>query len=909
MTPRAVVVRMRLLCLALVLLLPLASATSAPLVDDPAGDVDATGFAHADLRALSIEPTADGLALRVTLERLAAPPLGYACVVVFDVGGAARYAGLVASDDIHYFAGPFDRATMREGGVDEIRGSFEPGTPGVVTIQLPRAKLPPNATALERITVYTLDISGGLLDTPYRKLDEAGGAARLDLVPSVPTAPAPASIPSAPPAARTVPGEGLLGLVAAGALAVLGKGQDPSRSLRRREARSVRGVTLAVVLAALLVVPSASALGLFADGIDVAPTRAGDGLRYARVGVFDTGDEIRPANETIVVLAQGAAHGADRFGFERAADALEVRAWRGERASSERCLVLEGGVETVRRDVLAGVIYAGGSASANGPPVVTTRAQSASDEYVTRFRQPCAGANPEGGARLREGDPLPPVALAGLGLAMAPVTNASDPGVATEFQGREALRFAFHADAGGWVNVTLADGLPGIVEATLVGLGSVGTELSGFDTDTAPLRITLEGYARGEGAEASRYASAALPARHPEATAPANALALEDTAFHLAYPYADALAQVRDDPSACGAPGWFDQHPDARLAHASYAAKGHDAMVPTLAAEGIWQLMFVAGTDVCSAETARVAGAAGQRVVHTYPAEMPVLERPGALGAPMRAMPATVAPSALLAQLADANGVGRVEGLTYWGGSGSLELRDVPVFGPEQDGDYQGRMASLDAWSGAIRGVMATRGSVTHAITVDRPALSSLPPARSVAIMSGGPAVGVGLAALGALALVALLVKLALLPAYTRLRRASLLDNPVRARLYDRVRAEPGIHQAELVDFAGVGKGATVRHLDQLARHKLLVRLDVDGFARYYAAGEVPPEAARREAILRSDATRAVYELYAREPHISLRAAAERLGVAAPTVFRARKKLENAGLLPAAPEASVAVAA
>jgi DNA-binding Lrp family transcriptional regulator len=51
-----------------------------------------------------------------------------------------------------------------------------------------------------------------------------------------------------------------------------------------------------------------------------------------------------------------------------------------------------------------------------------------------------------------------------------------------------------------------------------------------------------------------------------------------------------------------------------------------------------------------------------------------------------------------------------------------------------------------------------------------------------------------------------------------------------------------------------------------------------------------------------------VYDLYAREPTIPLREAGARLGLSAPSVHRAKKKLEKAGLLPAAREALVAQA-
>jgi hypothetical protein len=231
-----------------------------------------------------------------------------------------------------------------------------------------------------------------------------------------------------------------------------------------------------------------------------------------------------------------------------------------------------------------------------------------------------------------------------------------------------------------------------------------------------------------------------------------------------------------------------------------------------------------------------------------------------------------------------------------------------------QQGTEEGSLVFVDAATGGATGVASTRR------TVDNPGLIALGAAArdlpgssgtSAASALAGPGVGVGLgvgAATG-LALLVVLVKFLLIPLFTRLRRDGLLDNAVRARLYERVRVEPGIHLAELVDYAAIGEGATRHHLDQLVKHRLLVRLEEEKFVRYFAAGEVPPEVARREAILHAGSLREVYDLYCREPRLTLREAGARLGLSAPSVHRAKKRLENAGLLPAAAEAEVIAAA
>jgi len=56
---------------------------------------------------------------------------------------------------------------------------------------------------------------------------------------------------------------------------------------------------------------------------------------------------------------------------------------------------------------------------------------------------------------------------------------------------------------------------------------------------------------------------------------------------------------------------------------------------------------------------------------------------------------------------------------------------------------------------------------------------------------------------------------------------------------------------------------------------------------------------ARRLASLRPGSLREVYDLFAGQPPLTLRAAARRLGMSAPSVYRAKRRLEREGLLSA----------
>ena len=134
---------------------------------------------------------------------------------------------------------------------------------------------------------------------------------------------------------------------------------------------------------------------------------------------------------------------------------------------------------------------------------------------------------------------------------------------------------------------------------------------------------------------------------------------------------------------------------------------------------------------------------------------------------------------------------------------------------------------------------------------------------------------------------------------YTRIPAAAVLRNTIRSRVYERVREEPAIHQAAIANLLGIGNGTARYHLDKLASHHLVYAMNDGHHVRFYASGSVPPTAARQIGALKTGSLRRVYNLLVAEPQLSLREAGSRLGMAAPSVWRAKKRLEREGLLPA----------
>lgn len=653
---------------------------------------------------------------------------------------------------------------------------------------------------------------------------------------------------------------------------------------------------------------------LFGAGGDVrpAPTVAGDALRYERAWA---GDEGYQETETLLVVAEGASRAVDAFGSERDTVAFVATAGTGEDATyALRCHVLAGAPDLVRSDVIAGEVLQRGSGQWFGPLQLATLESSAAEMYAkTRFFGGCPGANPLGGMVLREGDTLASdVALLGIGLRARGVLDTSLPAARDTVEGRDALTFVLppaEGDGRG-IAVTFADGLPGVVRVVAEDAGTVCFEF-GCVTTEEPLTVTLQGYAPGQGETLAGGLDARLPDAHPDGLVPLDALRVDDGAFALSYPYDDAFAAVVADPSLCvGA--FLREHRDAFLARASFDPNERDPAAPLAETDGGWRLLFVTPDGAaCEALAIRVrspiAGLPG--VARNYPEEP--LGRGDLLGLPTEA-PTLGIPGALAARLVALEGQDprASQAFSYvvlptTPPRAILEVSEVPYFGGSESGTVEGTMTEVDLSTGARLAILEGTSTTSKDVTLGSGAMGFPSEQRSFAALVGGPTLGqglgVGLIALGLLAL----VKLVIAPLYTRLVRSALLDNPVRARLFEQVRREPGIHRADLIDYAGVGVGATTRHLDQLVRHRYLVALPTDGFVRYFAAGDVPPTLARREALLHAGSHRRVYELYAAEPGLSLREAASRLGMSAPSVHRAKKRLEAAGLLPAAVEARV----
>lgn len=681
-----------------------------------------------------------------------------------------------------------------------------------------------------------------------------------------------------------------------------------------------------LLLALLLLLPAAGATTGPAPPEDfpvrVEPFHAGDRLRY----------ETDRAGVAHLVEVLGPTDAADLHGVLRPARAFRHEVVReGAIVGGELCHLA--GAQPVRREGAWGqVAMTPGEPGkpgrdAEGRSLLYPTAHAVGFAIHSDFPPVCAhpfmGQTSLGGRTFVAGDRIRPADLHP-GRVSTP-DGLSQPALPTTFHGRPALEFRFNDTRGATLRYVVADGLPGLVAW---GGATGGVQLAGFQPGVGPATDV-----------APTPPAAAHDAPNPRAGfTPPVGTTLDEAALDLPYPFAEAFEALLDDRKV-GLREFLLAHPGAVLTYAEYDRwKTYDEASVSdprgglrsgdgFDTDGGWRMYFTDGTSAFDATTTRLSGV---RAPDQPLARMPVTTTRNA-GETDEPEPAPRLARSIdgetLARLAEAHGVrvGTVESLRYraWAtDEGEPRARvfvsDVAYRPDGQPGKPVGHMVEIVPEDGRVRAVWATTR------TSQEPVLSGIlpgsaggvppPPARlaettaPLVVQRGeglagtpalGPAAVAGAAAATALLLALLALKLAV-PLYTRLRRERLLDHPARARLVEMVRAKPGIRHAELLAAMDLSRGTVQHHLDQLVRHDLLVPLRAgnDATLGYCVAGALPPHEARRLSLLRRGHLGAVHDLYRAEPTLSLREAARRLGIRAPSVHKARRKLEAEGLLP-----------
>lgn len=138
---------------------------------------------------------------------------------------------------------------------------------------------------------------------------------------------------------------------------------------------------------------------------------------------------------------------------------------------------------------------------------------------------------------------------------------------------------------------------------------------------------------------------------------------------------------------------------------------------------------------------------------------------------------------------------------------------------------------------------------------------------------------------------------LPLFPFHTRLERDELLDHPLRRRIMEAIRDEPGIHRAGVAGRLDAAESTVRHHLDKLRSGGLVTTNEDHGFVCYFPRGEV--DARLREAlpVLLKPGPRKVLQALIERPGRSNKELSEATGLSPSTVHHHVQRLREAGLV------------
>lgn len=137
----------------------------------------------------------------------------------------------------------------------------------------------------------------------------------------------------------------------------------------------------------------------------------------------------------------------------------------------------------------------------------------------------------------------------------------------------------------------------------------------------------------------------------------------------------------------------------------------------------------------------------------------------------------------------------------------------------------------------------------------------------------------------------------ALVTRYVSPREA--LQNPQRAMLFGFIKATPGVHLKQLSEEFNMKTSSILWHIRKLEAADLVRSERANGFRVFYtvAGGVELKKVSRAMTALQNENARAIQALVERHPGITVRAAAERLGVHSGTVRWHLRKLRDFGLV------------
>ncbi len=132
---------------------------------------------------------------------------------------------------------------------------------------------------------------------------------------------------------------------------------------------------------------------------------------------------------------------------------------------------------------------------------------------------------------------------------------------------------------------------------------------------------------------------------------------------------------------------------------------------------------------------------------------------------------------------------------------------------------------------------------------------------------------------------------------YAKVRGAKTLNHPMRERLVELIRSNPGITAPEMHKQVEGGWTTVVYHLRVLEREKF-VSSTVDGrYRRFFERDSVEPSRRGRLGVLRNERTRSILDRIRRDPGVAHGRLAKDAGVSMPAVYWHIDRLETVGLV------------
>ena len=219
-------------------------------------------------------------------------------------------------------------------------------------------------------------------------------------------------------------------------------------------------------------------------------------------------------------------------------------------------------------------------------------------------------------------------------------------------------------------------------------------------------------------------------------------------------------------------------------------------------------------------------------------------------------------------------------------------------------GDGMGKGVSAIG-SGAGAAFVGVGGLVLALFTPIASVLSSLrPDGMPVVVYAGMTAAGTGAVAGGAqFGVWALLKKLfplglPLMGLFSRIDKDELLEHERRARIYELIKQNPGIHLSEIARELEYAWGTTLHHLRKLRADHLILFKDVGHHKSFFINGSGLTEIQMQAMSLVKNGTLANLAQYLElHPRVSLKELSEALNISPPLAAFHIRKLEKAGFV------------